>query len=333
MNNSPQVSILVPVYNVEKYIERCARSLFEQTYENLEYIFVDDGSTDESIAILQKVMEDYPERKRNTKVIHHSQNKGLKAARNTAVDASNGSFVCHVDSDDWLERNAIELLVNKQLETDADIVTGNTCLDDTYHIKNKQYLNGGWPLDRDSLLKGVLTRTVTAVLWLRLIRKSLYTEFGIRASEEENGAEDYEVFPRLVYYSKKVAGIDAFTYHYNWDNTRSITNKTEESVSTQTGILKSFRSIITFISDKDSYLHGLVAGKDVEFIHDWLRKNHSNNNRNGFNTFLELMKESDKRYWARVGWNNPIKRFIESNYYLLKLYCMVRPVIPNLHLK
>ena len=137
----------------------------------------------------------------------------------------------------------------------------------------------------------------------------------------------------MVYYSKKVAGIDAFTYHYNWDNTRSITNKTEESISIQTGILKSFRSIISFFSDKDSSLYDLVAGKDVEFIHYWLRKNHLNNNRNGFNIFLELMKESDKRHWARVGWNNPIKRLIESNYYLLKLYCMVRPIIPNLHLK
>ena len=330
---TPLVSILVPIYNVEKYIERCARSVFEQTYENLEYIFVDDCTPDNSIAILEKVIEDYPERKKNTRIIHHPINKGLKAVRNTAVDACKGTFVYHVDSDDWLEHNAIELLVNKQLETDADIVTGRTCLDDSYHLKYKGYLSGGWYLDKETLLENILTRKVTAVLWLRLIRRSLYIDNNIRAIEGENGAEDYEVFPRLVYYSKIVAGIDSFTYHYNWNNENSITNKTEVSVSIQKGILKSFSSIASFFSDKDPYLHDIVAGKVVEYIHSRLRQNNLNKDKEGYKAFLNFMKESDKRYWAKVGWNKPVKRLIESNYYLLKLYCMVRPIIPNLHLK
>lgn len=232
-----------------------------------------------------------------------------------------------------MEHNAIELLVNKQLETDADIVTGRTCLDDSYHLKYKGYLSGGWYLDKETLLENILTRKVTAVLWLRLIRRSLYIDNNIRAIEGENGAEDYEVFPRLVYYSKRVAGIDSFTYHYNWNNENSITNKTEISVSIQKGILKSFSSIASFFSDKDPYLHDIVAGKVVEYIHSRLRQNNLNKDKEGYKAFLNFMKESDKRYWAKVGWNKPVKRLIESNYYLLKLYCMVRPIIPNLHLK
>lgn len=119
------VSILVPVYGVEKYIERCARSLFEQTYESLEYIFVDDCSPDDSIAILKRVMEDYPERKDQVRIIQHDHNRGLAAARNTALDAATSPFISHVDSDDYLSLDAIQLLVNKQVETDADIVLGN----------------------------------------------------------------------------------------------------------------------------------------------------------------------------------------------------------------
>ena len=118
------VSILVPVYGVEKYIERCARSLFEQTYNNLEYIFVDDCTPDNSIAILKRVMEEYPMRKGQVRILRHERNRGIAAARNTALDAAQGSFLSHVDSDDYLARDAIRLLVNKQVETGADIVTG-----------------------------------------------------------------------------------------------------------------------------------------------------------------------------------------------------------------
>ena len=98
-----QVSILVPVYGVEKYIERCARSLFEQTYENLEYIFVNDCTPDKSMEILMRVMEDYPNRKGNVRIFHHEHNRGLSAARNTALDAATSPFVTHVDSDDYLD--------------------------------------------------------------------------------------------------------------------------------------------------------------------------------------------------------------------------------------
>ena len=116
---------MVPVYGVEKYIERCARSLFEQTYENLEYIFVDDCSPDKSMEILMRVMEDYPNRKEQVRIIHHEHNRGLAAARNTALDAATSSFITHVDSDDYLSLEAIQLLVEKQVETGADIVSGN----------------------------------------------------------------------------------------------------------------------------------------------------------------------------------------------------------------
>ena len=106
-------SILVPVYGVEKYIERCARSIFEQTYHNLDIVFVDDCTPDKSIDLLQRVLEDYPKRKAQTRIIRHAHNRGLSAARNTAVAAAIGTFLTHVDSDDWIELNAVEVLVSE----------------------------------------------------------------------------------------------------------------------------------------------------------------------------------------------------------------------------
>ena len=103
-----KVSVLVPVYGVEKYIERCARSLFEQTYSDLEYVFVNDCTPDQSIEILKKVMAEYPQRKNAVKIVNHAKNRGLAAARNTAYDNATGDFVTIVDSDDWLEWDALE---------------------------------------------------------------------------------------------------------------------------------------------------------------------------------------------------------------------------------
>ena len=119
---TPLVSVLVPVYNVEPYIERCARSLFEQTYDNLEYIFCDDCSTDASIHILESVMKDYPQRLEQIRIIHHERNRGSAAARNTLIDNSNGVFLFWVDSDDWVETNAVDLLVSKQQEKDLILI-------------------------------------------------------------------------------------------------------------------------------------------------------------------------------------------------------------------
>ena len=101
------VSILVPVYKVEDYIERCARSLFEQTYSNLEFIFVDDCSPDDSVEILGRIMDDYPARKEAVRIIRHNHNRGSAASRNTALDNGSGEFVFAVDSDDWLELDGL----------------------------------------------------------------------------------------------------------------------------------------------------------------------------------------------------------------------------------
>jgi glycosyltransferase involved in cell wall biosynthesis len=95
MYKTYKVSILVPVYGVENYIERCARSLFEQTYENIEFVFVDDCSPDNSIQELEKIIKNYPNRKGQIKIIHHEKNIGLSGARHTAINNATGDFVIH----------------------------------------------------------------------------------------------------------------------------------------------------------------------------------------------------------------------------------------------
>lgn len=102
-----KVSVIIPVYKVEKFVERCVRSLMEQTMDGIEYIFVDDASPDDSILILHKVLVDYPERSERVKILVHSENKGLPAARNTGLAVAKGEYVFHCDSDDFVEKDLL----------------------------------------------------------------------------------------------------------------------------------------------------------------------------------------------------------------------------------
>jgi glycosyltransferase involved in cell wall biosynthesis len=115
------VSILIPVYGVEKYIEKCAHSVFSQTFERIEYVFVDDCTKDGSVDKLQQVLELYPARKSSTRIIKHEKNRGVAAARQTAIDAATGDYLLFVDSDDYIEKNMVELLYKKAFEKNADI--------------------------------------------------------------------------------------------------------------------------------------------------------------------------------------------------------------------
>ena len=212
------VSILVPVYGVEKYIERCARSLFEQTYEAIEYIFVDDCSPDRSIEILKQVIDDYPQRKPHVRIIRHEHNRGLAAVRNTAVEDCHTGFLMHVDSDDYIELNTIALCMEKQQEYDYDIVT----FDMVKHFKHydEQWNQMEVTSPKDFTVKLLDGRCAHGVCG-NLIRTCLYSDNDIKAIEGVNMAEDYYVMPRLAYHAKRVVNLHRTLYHYCFENANS----------------------------------------------------------------------------------------------------------------
>lgn len=222
MNYPPLVSILVPVYGVEQYIERCARSLFEQTYDNLEFIFVDDCSKDRSIELLENVLGDYPNRQSHVNIVRHSQNKGLAAARNMAVAASKGDYIMHVDSDDYLiGTNAIESIVAFALEEESDMVVfdrKNVYSD--YEVELTQNI----PHNKNEYLKQIVSRNNVLTVWGLLIKKSLYTKNHICCIEGVNVGEDYFVKVQLVYFANKISYLPKHFYAYNLANISSYTS-------------------------------------------------------------------------------------------------------------
>ena len=118
------VSILVPFYQVAPFIERCARSVLGQTYPDIEYLFIDDHSTDDGPDVLRKTLEDYPDRKDAVRIIRNERNLGLASSRNLAVRECRTDFLLWVDADDWISPDAVEKLIARQAQDDADIVSG-----------------------------------------------------------------------------------------------------------------------------------------------------------------------------------------------------------------
>ena len=119
---SVKVSVIVPIFKVRDFIERCVCSLFDQTLDEVEYIFVDDASPDDSIDVLKSCMEQYPTRKDQVIIITHEKNLGLPAARNTGLVRASGEYVLHCDSDDFVEREMLEEMYKVAKESDADMV-------------------------------------------------------------------------------------------------------------------------------------------------------------------------------------------------------------------
>ena len=129
----PKVSVIVPVYGVEKYVERCARSLFEQTLDDIEYLFIDDCTPDKSIEILKKVLKDYPQRN-NQVIIHRMEsNSGQAAVRKWGMLNSTGDYVIHCDSVDDDERVGCSTVAEGSDTTDGD---GRACTHGTARIED-----------------------------------------------------------------------------------------------------------------------------------------------------------------------------------------------------
>ena len=213
--NSIKVTIGVPVYEVESYIERCCISLFSQTYDDIEYLFVDDCGKDNSIGLIYKVLDSYPQRKSQVSIIRHKRNLGLGAARNTIIENAKGDFITWVDSDDWVEPDMVDKCVKRQMINDADIVVFNYII---HHKHYKKVIKKEHFKTSKELSLAIIRRDVPTCVWSNFIRLSLYLDNNVRVEEGVNMGEDFQQMPRLTYYSNKIAYLDDVLYHYNYSN-------------------------------------------------------------------------------------------------------------------
>lgn len=214
----PKVSVIIPIYNVENYIERCVRSLFEQTLYDIEYIFVNDCTQDKSILILERIINEYPNRKKQVKIIHHSKNCGLSNARASGMRVATGEYLIHCDSDDWVDSQMYELMYNKAKTTHSDIVV----CDFVHVFKDSNKLEHYNPIKdpHDCIILDNGTQWWSCCN--RMVKSSLFVDFSIIPIANINMLEDFYLMMKVYYYANSVEYVPKCLYNYNRTNQSSI---------------------------------------------------------------------------------------------------------------
>ena len=197
----PKVSVIVPIYNVEKYLEKCINSLLSQTLEDIQIILVNDGSKDNS----GNIAKEY-EKNNNDRVIYvEKENGGLSDARNYGLKYATGDFIAFLDSDDYIEKNAYEEMYNKAIEENADYVE----CDFIWEFPNKIRVDKQYPYKN----KKEMLSFVRVVAWNKLIKRQLITDNNL---EFPKGLryEDVEFTYKLIPFVNKFAYVDKPFIHY-----------------------------------------------------------------------------------------------------------------------
>lgn len=168
--NLPLLTVVIPVYNVEDYVEKCVRSVIAQTYNNLEILLVDDGSTDSSGAFCDKIA------KEDARIsVFHTENHGLSAARNVGIDNAHGELIAFVDSDDWIEPDMYSFLYNKMVENDADISVCQHFIDKDGQSRCKAKIKEDILCDRDMAMNVLMEdKKMHNYAWDKLYKRTLF---------------------------------------------------------------------------------------------------------------------------------------------------------------
>lgn len=220
----PLVSVILPIYNDQSRVRRCLKSLLTQSYNEIEYIIVDDGCTDDSYKIICGVFDQYPNRKKNCVLLRHATNQGSYAARLTGMNVATGDYIIQVDSDDYASPQYIEYMVDRAQSDEADIVLcGYTAIKSQREFRvildNSQ--------SPEELFCNIITGQVHAGLWNKLMKRSIVSSFVLRPGVVRSMYDDKVISMQAAYYAKKLSFIDTPLYSYTIRNSRSITDTTK----------------------------------------------------------------------------------------------------------
>lgn len=205
------VSVIVPVYNTEKYLRRCLNSIIGQTYHDIEIILIDDGSKDFS----GQICDEYAANDSRIQVVHQ-QNKGLALSRLRAISLAQGNYVQFVDSDDWIELDMVEKLMNKALEERSDVVW----CDLTIHDSNNHVFNISFNPNPSDMLRAVYEDKVPAWLVNKLYNADILKNLEIPIVDM---MEDMFYITQVLCRNPKMSYIAESLYHYDQTNTFALT--------------------------------------------------------------------------------------------------------------
>lgn len=259
---NPKISIIVPVYKAEKYIEKCINSILNQSFNNYELLLIDDGSPDNS----GKICDEYAKKDSRIKVFH-KKNEGVSSARQLGINQAKGEYSIHVDADDWIEAGMLNDMYNFASQTNADIV-----FVDYYH-NNRQYVSQNISnLNRYEILNAIISGELMGVLWNKLIKTQLYSIYNIRFPKGINYCEDVWVVTQLLCNSATISYLNKAYYHY-MDNNQSITrNITYDIIQQRIQYVKDIKNLLlsynlsfSLLRYKIGIKHSMLKCKSISY--------------------------------------------------------------------
>lgn len=284
----PKVSVIVPIYNVGKFIERCARSLFEQTLEDMEYLFVNDCTPDKSMQILESVIKEYPDREKQIKIINHDVNRGTLVTKLDGFRSAQGEYVITCDSDDWVDKDAYKTLYDEAKKNNSDIVS----CDYIREYGNKKEIWKHYPGNYTEGKDIVANSYLTGFEWQEYSNIFLNKKEIFRSFENIDNLfmwDDVYVAIVFFYHAEKVSYINKPFYHYNREAINSATRNI---------CLKRFNNQIQIIKLLEPILRN-----DCNMTLNWLK----------LVTKVSLMDASVSK---NIKWNDC---FPESDKYIMKM--------------
>ena len=212
-----KVSVIVPLFNAEPYIERCLCSIVSQSHHNLEVIVVDDASSDNSVEIVAKFVNFHP----NVRLIRHKTNQGSMLSRRDGYEAATGDFMMFVDADDTLPDDAVERLVNIEKDTGADIIVGT--IEKTYVDGHKEYIVSELKDDATAkdIVKALLTQKLKNSLCGKLYKADMFRDHNLLNFERMTISEDGCLFYQLAKLANKIVTRNEIAYCYHENNNSS----------------------------------------------------------------------------------------------------------------
>lgn len=291
-----RLSVIIPVFGIENFIERCARSLMSQTLKRgVEFIFVDDKTPDGSVAIIEHALSEYPNRAGQVTILHHTRNKGLPAARNTGLAVAQGDYVYHFDGDDFAEPELLEHMLKTAEDNDADYVWADWLL--TYEHTDRFMPQPDFESPEDAL-KGILTGKMKYNVWNKIVKRSLYTQNSISFPNGYGMGEDMTMI-KLLACASKVAHCDYAGYHYVRTNAGAMTSNVNEL---------SYRDINHNVNSTTAFLRHRVTWDISPLIGAFC-----------LHTKFPLLISSDKNNYLRwtASWPES-NQFIESAGFLIR---------------
>lgn len=289
-----KVSVITPVYNGEKYLEECIDSIRNQSHSDLEIIIINDGSVDGTSLLAKEIAN------KDKRIIYiEKKNEGVSSARNSGIDVATGEFIVFVDCDDTIERNYVELLLNKINKDDLDIVAcGYTDISIYGSVKLNDFCNEDSMLNKDEFIINIF-KGVGGTLWGKIFKTEIIKKNKIRLNEDIFMCEDMLFVLQYSIESSRFGVIKKSLYNYNRKNENSISSRIN---------FKYFNNLIEVMNEIEKILN--KNKYDERFIDSILSERSRS-----LSISFSIMQHDKKHKYSKIQKMNNLIYIFENNYF------------------